>query len=246
MGDQNTLVCVLPCVPLRVEPNDCSEQVNQIISGELVIKLEDCPGNWIKISSQSDGYEGYADPRHFNLHQSALQKHIIYKTTFWNRGEASHVSPIGSFVYKNDSNYILGDFILRSDSDDLGTSPNSLSAAAQIFLGTPYHWGGKTINGIDCSGLTQICARLLGIELKRDASDQSDQGAEVEWSERRVDDLAFFKNNEGKITHVGILNSEDGIIHASGEVRIDLLTKDGIVHSVTGEKTHSFSHFRRL
>ena len=246
MSDQNTLVCVLPCVPLRSEPNDRSEQVSQILSGELVFKTEDCVGNWIKIASKSDGYEGYADPRHFHNHSLGLQRYIIHKSVSFKRGDATHESPIGSYIYRNASNYILGDYVLKSDSEDFGTIPNSLSTAAQTFLATPYHWGGKTIHGIDCSGLTQICARLLGIELKRDAADQAKQGAVVEWDERRVDDLAFFKNNEGKITHVGILNSEDAIIHASGEVRIDKLTKEGVMHSVTGEKTHYLSHIRRV
>ena len=40
--------------------------------------------------------------------------------------------------------------------------------------------------------------------------------------------------------------NDDQIIHASGEVRIDGITHEGIIHSKTGEKTHEFSHIRRM
>ena len=196
MGDNKTLICVFPCVPLRTEPNDRSEQVSQILNGELVLKLEDCEGNWMKVSSCEDGYDGFADPRHFQLHDSEIKRHLVFKQTKWEIGSYSHTLPVGSYVHSN-------------DSLDLGQIPNSLSEAASTFLGTPYHWGGKTHNGIDCSGLSQICARLLGINLKRDAADQAKQGIAVEWEGRSANDLAFFNNKKGSITHVGILVSDN-------------------------------------
>jgi cell wall-associated NlpC family hydrolase len=233
MVNSKTLICVFPCVPLRAEPNDLSEQVSQILSGELVLKLDDCEGNWMKVASLEDSYEGFADPRHFRLHNPSPKRHIVFKPIKLDIAGYSHTVPVGSFIYSN-------------DSVDLGTSPNSLTEAALTFLGTPYHWGGRTHHGIDCSGLTQICARLLGVELKRDAVDQAEQGVKVEWEGRCANDLAFFKNKKGKITHVGILMNDDAIIHASGEVRIDTLTTEGIVHSETGETTHQLSSIRRI
>ena len=233
MGDSKTLVCVFPCVPLRAEPNDRSEQVSQILSGELVSKIEDFEGNWIKVTSLEDSYVGFADPRHFLPHSPGLNMYLVYEPTKFDLGGYSHTLPVGSYIHSN-------------DSVDLGSSPNSLTEAALTFLGTPYHWGGKTHQGIDCSGLTQICARLLGIELKRDAADQAEQGIEVEWEGRCANDLAFFKNKKGSISHVGILMSDEKIIHASGEVRIDYLSEDGIIHSETGEQTHKLCSIRRI
>jgi cell wall-associated NlpC family hydrolase len=59
-------------------------------------------------------------------------------------------------------------------------------------------------------------------------------------------DIAFFKNEAGKIVHVGIMLSKRQIIHASGKVRIDKLTEQGIIHSESGKQTHSLHSIRRF
>jgi len=245
MSDQNILVCVLPCVPLRAEPNDRSEQVSQILSGEIVTKTKSCEGNWIKIQSQEDMYEGYVDPRHFHVFTSSLKNRLIVNVdSVWDRGSSKSVAYCGSYVYLENDLYSIGDF--HFENFDTGRPNVSFVDSAIEFLGTPYHWGGKTKCGIDCSGLTQICARLFGVNLQRDASQQAQEGLSVDWEEREVGDLAFYKNKGGKITHVGILMNDDQIIHASGEVRVDGITYEGIIHSKTGEISHEFSHIIRM
>ncbi len=54
----------------------------------------------------------------------------------------------------------------------------------------------------------------------------------------RPGDLAFFKNSEGRIVHVGIALGDDRIIHASGRVRVDHLDEDGILNLETKVYTH--------
>ncbi len=120
-----------------------------------------------------------------------------------------------------------------------------------LYLNAPYLWGGRTPFGIDCSGFSQMVYRLCGINILRDASQQAKQGENVSGlEESKEGDLAFFNNQEGRITHVGIiLDNEIGdkklIIHASGKLRIDNLDQRGICHVKTGEYTHEMCLIKR-
>jgi len=105
-------------------------------------------------------------------------------------------------------------------------------------LNAPYLWGGKTPFGIDCSGFTQMVYKLNGYNLLRDASQQATQGIPLSFiEESEPGDLAFFDNNEGLITHVGIIMENNYIIHAHGKVRIDRLDHSGIYN--VDKKTHT-------
>ena len=114
------------------------------------------------------------------------------------------------------------------------------------YLNTSYLWGGKSPFGIDCSAIVQVIYRFFGINLPRDASQQVDHGIVVDTDDILPGDLAFFENSKGKITHVGILDGEGGIIHASGWVRNDRFTNEGIVHSETGILTHNLFVIKRM
>ena len=135
---------------------------------------------------------------------------------------------------------MVGDTDAEYDKD-------SLEEFAKIFLDVPYLWGGRSVFGCDCSGFTQNVFKLLGVKLKRDAHQQAEQGEAVsDLKSSHIGDLAFFKDEDGKISHVGIILSDEQIIHASARVRIDHLDDEGIFNRDTQEHTHMLQSIRRV
>ena len=85
-------------------------------------------------------------------------------------------------------------------------------AVAERFLETPYLWGGRTSEGIDCSGLVQTALAAAGIGAPRD-SDMQEAALGAVLSpdaELRRGDLVFWKG------HVGIMRDAATLLHANG------------------------------
>jgi hypothetical protein len=99
---------------------------------------------------------------------------------------------------------------------------------ALSYRGVPYHFGGQSRKGIDCSGLIQSTYKKWGIMLPRTSVGQAKKGVSVPKAQLKPGDLVFFKNTYKKgISHVGIYVGENKFVHASsgkGQVTVNSLT----------------------
>ena len=64
--------------------------------------------------------------------------------------------------------------------------------SALKYVGVPYVWGGTSPNGLDCSGLTQLSLRNIGISIPRVSQAQSNIGARIPLQNARPGDLIGF------------------------------------------------------
>lgn len=238
----------LSLVPVRKEPDDRAEMVNQLLFGEG-IRIMEKKDNWTRVKSLWDDYSGWIDSKQF----LALQE-----DHYSNYEKLAFASDPVSICETTDSSalsLVLGSTLpgLKKDKITLedykfnfhGSSASATASRdfivqqAQLYLNAPYLWGGRSPFGIDCSGFTQMVYKMAGIRLKRDASQQAKQGRTLSFiEEAQPGDLAFFHNPEGKITHVGLMLENNHIIHASGRVKIDKLDHQGIFNLETGTHSH--------
>jgi len=227
--------CHLAVVPVRKEPNDRSEQITQLLFGEQVTLL-DKQVKWSLIRGE-DGYEGWIDNKQY---QEGKINTIGFVTS-----RELEVNFEGKKLFLPHGSKLPGNF--ENNSTSLPWQATDLLATAQLYLNTPYLWGGKSIYGIDCSGLTQQIYKVHGMLLPRDAWQQAELGTTIHLpAEAQCGDLAFFDNAEGKIIHVGMLLSPNEIIHASGQVRIDAFDHQGIFNLDNKQYSHNLRIIKRI
>ncbi|TCI84678.1 C40 family peptidase [Tenacibaculum sp. M341] len=251
-------ICNLSIVPLRLLPTDTSEMVNQIIFGEHFTILEK-DKKWSKIKLAFDGYEGYIDNKQYEEIPESLYMQIEDQPKVFagelidfihDKENNLTTIPLGArlpFYKDNQFSINANSYIYEGRINNKKLSKQSIIEIAFLFLNVPYLWGGKTPFGIDCSGFTQTVYKLCGYNLLRDAKEQATQGEVLSFiEESEPGDLAFFDNEEGNITHVGIVMNDYNIIHAHGKVRIDKLDHSGIYNTDTLKHSHKLRMIKKL
>jgi cell wall-associated NlpC family hydrolase len=249
-------ICIVPSAPLRKEDTHRSEMISQVLFGELAEVLEENK-SFTRIRCVYDGYEGWCQSNQMiaieDTKANTITKRITadWDTIITANNQPMHI-PIGSSLGFLENGKAVLDRCNISyagqsfDPDTAVISVDAIKAKALQYLNTPYLWGGRSVYGIDCSGFVQQVFRCFNIALPRDAYQQAGIGEAVGFlQEAQCGDLAYFDNEEGRITHVGIMLGTDTLIHASGKVRIDKIDNMGIVNGDTGERTHTLRIIKR-
>jgi gamma-D-glutamyl-L-lysine dipeptidyl-peptidase len=253
-------VCRLSLIPVRKETADQSEQVTQLLFGEEYEVLDSTKDKkWLKVRIRFDRYEGWIDARQ---HHSITREYYDYIS----RAEFKITTDITSSLLYNKSPLMIlmgsvipissaelfrmeEQFAFNGEAKNIGQKREFefLRTTALRYLNSPYLWGGKSPFGIDCSGFVQMVFKIAGYNLLRDAHQQVNQGRAIQsFKEYERGDVAFFKSPDNKIVHCGILLGDDKIIHASGKVRIDQFSEEGITHIDHKIITHHLASIRRI
>jgi gamma-D-glutamyl-L-lysine dipeptidyl-peptidase len=264
-------ICLQAVIPVRSEPSHKSEMVTQILFGELFRILFSEKG-WANVQLAYDDYTGWIT---LNQVQLLSEKEFLYffnaetavsldLVQLISNQTRNTIAPLiigsslpgyikGDFTILNDHYFYDGavaevsPFDIISTQLDHSRAKHTIISDSMLYLNAPYLWGGRTPFGIDCSGLVQMVYKIKKIKLLRDASQQATHGEPLNFiSEAEPGDLAFFDDEEGNITHVGIMVDKSRIIHASGKVRIDTIDHEGIYNSEEQRYTHKLRILKRI
>lgn len=243
-------ICTLSNIPLRKEASSRSEIVSMILFGETYTILSKDP-EWTQVTTTADHYTGWISTKQSTLLEGEIthtEPATGYPFTILNSDAGIIMAPFGATLpnYANDQCSINQTVYSILNKHTVPTF-DTISTIAKQFINTPYLWGGRTSFGIDCSGFVQVVYRSVGHQLPRDAYQQAESGSDVSFLEEvKTGDLAFFDNEEGKITHVGIMLDPHHIIHASGKVRIDPIDSHGIMNRETQQYSHKLRIIKRI
>lgn len=209
--------CQVPAVALRSAPDQTAPAVSELLLGEA-FEVVDVSGGWAWGYCEHDCYVGYLPAA--ALGEAAAPSHIVAAPAALVFAEADIKAPVvarwpmgARFAGVGEGDFLRSEagFVHRRHAvavDELASDP---VAAAERLVGAPYRWGGRSGDGLDCSGLVQLALAFTGVAAPRD----SDQQAEALGTLLRPDahlhrgDLVFFPG------HVGLMTDGERLIHAN-------------------------------
>ena len=204
---------------IYLKPSSKSEISSQILYGEkfqILSKNKD----WIKIKTSFDNYIGYIKKANFLNNHNPKFKVFLPKSNIFKKFNNKLIKT-KTYLYfsstisnlENENGYIRfskNKWIKKKDLKNINYREKNYKKIIKLFLNTKYLWGGKSINGIDCSALIQIFFKFNKDFFPRDTKDQI-KYCKKKYNKKFEDgDIIFWKG------HVGLCLDKTKFIHAYG------------------------------
>jgi cell wall-associated NlpC family hydrolase len=207
--------------PLRRAPQADASLETEALFGESVTVYDESEG-WAWVQLHRDKYVGYLPAVALGAPSAPTHRVAALRTHAY-PGPAIKAPPLmalsigaqlkivgreGDFAISEGGLYVWS----RSLAEVSACEPDAVVVAG-LFLETPYLWGGRTSEGIDCSGLVQTALMAAGIASPRD-SDMQEKALGEPIADPNAPlargDLIFWKG------HVGIMRDSQTLLHANG------------------------------
>ena len=209
-----------PVAPVFNEPRVASAQISQLVAGRCVELLEQ-RDDWYRIRGP-DEYEGWLHRGYLTAKGNGAEEgtrldRVSLGCVVTDGAGMRRAMPLGSLL-SSDARLMAGEAAEVAEQSTLfPTAAAAITRSARrYFEGTSYLWGGVTPWGADCSGLVQTSFWLHGVQLRRDAWQQAEQGTATgaDLLDAEEGDLLFFSDRvDGHITHVAIALGAARLVH---------------------------------
>ncbi len=243
----------VPLLSLHCEPRFDARLDTQGLLGERV-RVFDVQEGWAWLQLEADGYVGYAAEDDLALPRVASTHRIAVPSTFMFPAPDIKSQPVVTVTMNARVAVIGGDerfahlangrFIIARHLKPLDESELDFVAVAEAYLHVPYLWGGKSVLGLDCSGLVQLSLEAAGESSPRDSDMQEVQLGRAlpkdDLASLQRGDLVFWED------HVGIMTDARMLLHANGHFM--QVTHEPLLAAVTriAQRDSQVTAIRRL
>lgn len=220
--------CSAPVAGVHKAPDAGSAIDDQLLYGQRFHVASIVDDGWAygqvqPLTGKQGGYVGFVDAGLLTedgdapAHKISALKAPVFSgadikspiQAFLSFGSRLSGAPAGDFIHTEQG------FVHSRHVDDISAAQGDFVTLAAQYLGLPYVWGGKSADGVDCSGLVQTALWACGRDCPRDADQQEAAlGSPVDitpdLSGLRRGDLVFWTG------HVGIMEDAQTLLHANG------------------------------
>jgi len=228
---------------LHAGPGHDMPVVTQIIYGDDVTVYDEA-GNWAWVQNNRDGYVGYL-PSGILSGDMQQPTHKVTALSTFAYGQPNLKTPLPYKLYMNSRLLVVGEvddfmqladgrFVHKAHVGVLADIADDFVSVAERYVEVPYLWGGRTSDGIDCSGLVQVAYEFAGLSCPRDSDMQQElDGRDLDlggMEEMQRGDLIFWKG------HVAIMVNDMMLLHANAHyMKVAIETFHKVVSRVAAE-----------